>query len=91
MMQWHDDTLVAIHQLAKRRFKVVELPARSVDLVTSRKSFVTEELAEDYLKDQYSHVGATTVSMSDLVNEQERRRLYYQCFQEKLNALVAGV
>lgn len=85
--QWHNDTLVAIKGLDNGKFKVIELPARQTSMVTSRRSFKTEEQAEAYIVDQYSYINALTVSMSDLELEQDNRKLHASRFQKKLDAM----
>lgn len=73
MNQWHNDTLVAIKTLDNGTFKVLELPARQVDIITSRRSFRTFEAAQAYIADQYPQ--ATEFSAGDLELERAGRQV----------------
>ncbi len=65
--EWFDETLVAIKPLANGNYKVVELPARSTELCTFRRTFKHEEQAESYIDDQYPT--ARAVQMEDIEAE----------------------
>jgi hypothetical protein len=69
MRQWEDDTLVTIKPLDNGKFKVIELPARHTETVTSRRSFTGYEQAEQYIDDQYPT--ALSVQPEDI--EEEKR------------------
>jgi len=72
MHQWQDDTLVATTITESGKFKVIELPARSTEVITSRSTFKTLYKAEAYMLDQYPN--ATVVHPSDIEAEIETRK-----------------
>jgi len=88
MYQWENDTLVAIKELANGRFQVIELPARDVTVCKSRRSFKSEEQAENYIKDQYPQ--GVTVCLKDLELEQANRKLHQSPFQKRLDRMFFG-
>jgi hypothetical protein len=53
MHQWQDDTLVATKITGSGKFKVIELPARETEVITSRRTFSTIGKAEAWMLDQY--------------------------------------
>jgi len=72
MRQWEDDTLVATKITESGKFKVIELPARETEVITSRRTFGTIAKAEAYMLDQYPT--ATVVFPSDIEAEVEIRK-----------------
>lgn len=70
MNQWEDDLLVAIKSV-RNGYKVVELPPRQANTVTSSQVFDYEQ-AEAYIADQYPT--ATIVPIEDIEEETWRRQ-----------------
>jgi hypothetical protein len=48
MRQWEDDTLLATKVTYSGKFKVIKLPARISEIITSRRTFGTIAKAEAY-------------------------------------------
>jgi hypothetical protein len=72
MNQWYDETLVATKTTERGKFKVIELPARETEVITSRRTFGTIGSAEAWMLDQYPT--ATAVFPSDIEAEVEIRK-----------------
>jgi len=72
MNEWQDETLVAIESQRNGKYKVLELPARQTDVLTSRRSFKDHEQAETYIDDQYPT--AMSVQIEDIQEEKSRRQ-----------------
>jgi len=75
MNEWEDDTLVAIEIKDNGTCKVLELPARQTNVITSRRTFASWDAAEGYIDDQYP--GALAVQAEDVRAEARNRKASY--------------
>jgi hypothetical protein len=70
--QWQNETLVAIEALNTGKYRVVELPARTTNLHTTRRRFTNVGRAETYIAEEWFD-RCIVVQCKDVFDELERR------------------